>query len=49
MAETDAKVEPGATKEPYSTPELVRHGTVEELTQGAVFTPLPGDANSLIT
>jgi hypothetical protein len=49
MAETDAKVEPGATKEPYSTPELVRHGTVEELTRGAITIALPSDANSLIT
>jgi hypothetical protein len=45
MAETDERPEPEATKEPYSTPQLVRYGTVEELTRGGPAT-FGGDAGS---
>jgi hypothetical protein len=30
-----SKAEPGRAKKPYSAPELVRYGTVAELTKGA--------------
>ena len=48
MAETQDRFEPGTTKEPYSTPELVRHGTVEELTQANIFIIAMIDGASLV-
>jgi hypothetical protein len=38
--------EPAATREPYASPKLVRHGTIEDLTRGATFTSTPGDVAS---
>jgi hypothetical protein len=40
----DAKV---PQREPYALPRLVRHGTIEELTRGAVPGLPPGDAASI--
>ena len=42
---TPDAVRPEPKKE-YSTPELVRYGTIEEVTQGAK-TAVPGDAASV--
>jgi len=35
------------TKIKYETPELVRHGDIDELTQGSTFHPNPTDNFSL--
>jgi hypothetical protein len=40
--------EPEQAKKPYSTPELVRHGTVEDLTGGRVVPLLQIDGASAI-
>jgi hypothetical protein len=36
MAETPRKIEPLPAKAPYSTPRVVRYGTVQDMTRGTI-------------
>jgi hypothetical protein len=38
---------PAVTKQPYSPPQLLRHGTVEELTQGGINIVFLLDASTM--
>jgi hypothetical protein len=41
------RTEPEASREQYAPPQLVRHGTIEDLTRGVTFTQQVGDQNSI--
>jgi hypothetical protein len=46
--ETEAKSVLGVeTENTYEAPELVRHGDIDELTQGHIFIQKPGDCESI--
>lgn len=47
MPPADSEATRTDLKKPYTPPRLVYHGTLADLTRGAVFTNTPGDAFSL--
>ena len=45
----DTKIELQETKKPYDAPELVRYGTLEDLTRGTVKVTVSADTASVVT